>query len=411
MIDFKFERNGEVELVEEELQSIMASLLVKDLGFYDLPLDDGLLEEVDQYVQDLKGSYDRVVVLGIGGSALGIKTIRDVLMAPQDRNRLRIIDNVDPDFIHEMTYDLDLAKTKFVVITKSGGTTETMSLFMEMKNRCYQSGLDWKDRFVFVTDPENGLLRKIGERDGVKCFDLPPNVGGRYSVLSAVGILPAAMVGVKVSELMSGAGWMRDKFMDRSCEGNMVYQLAKFQSKFHKDGCNVNVLFPYSNKLMRFGEWYAQLLAESIGKNDGVGITPVTALGATDQHSQLQLYSGGPDDKMYQFIKVRKFENDDLIECKDELLREKFGFLGGVTFGKLLNTELDGTKESLCELGRPICELSLEKIDAKTLGALFMLYEGATALLGELLEVDAFNQPGVERSKVLTKEYLSQKNA
>jgi glucose-6-phosphate isomerase len=408
MIDFKFERNGEVELVEEELQSIMQSLLGKDLGFYDLPLDDGLLEEVEQYVQDVKESYDKVVVLGIGGSALGIKTIRDVLMAPQDRDRLRVIDNVDPDFIYEMTYDLELDRTKFVVITKSGGTTETMSLFMQMKNRCTESGLDWKDKFVFVTDPENGLLRKIGERDKIRCFDVPQNVGGRYSVLSAVGILPAAMVGVKVFELMSGAQWMRDRFMDKSCERNTAYQLAKFQSKFHKDGCNVNVLFPYSNKLMRFGEWYAQLLAESIGKNDGVGLTPVTALGATDQHSQLQLYSGGPDDKMYQFIKVRKFENDKIIGLdKDELLSEKFGFLNDVTFGKLLNNELEGTKESLCELGRPICELSLERIDTATLGALFMLYEGATALLGELMEVDAFNQPGVERSKVLTKEYLT----
>lgn len=408
---FKFEFEN-YEFRGGRVGEVLDSFLERDLGFYDLVDRTEEHQNIESYAKELSGKYDHVVVLGIGGSALGIKTIRDTLIPKKDRDNLRVIDNVDPDFVEENLSDLDLSKTIFVVITKSGGTSETMSLFMNTKAMVEKEGLKYKDHFVFVTDPESGLLRQIAERDGIESFEVPSNVGGRYSVLSAVGLVPAALSGVDIKPLLEGAKKMRAGFMSKDESKNLAYQMAEFQAQHHLEGININVLFPYSNKLVRFGDWYTQLLAESIGKDSETGLTPVTALGATDQHSQLQLYSDGPDDKIYQFIKVENFENDTKIELDkdDELLFEKFGFLEGVSLAELLNTELDGTLDSLKERKRPILKITLDRVSAENLGALFMLYEGATALVGEILEIDAFNQPGVERSKVLTKEYLSKKN-
>jgi glucose-6-phosphate isomerase len=284
---------------------------------------------------------------------------------------------------------------------------------MNMKKAVIEKGLKYSDHFVFLTDPENGLLREIAKRDKITTFDVPQNVGGRYSVLSAVGLVPAALAGVDIDGLINGAIEMRNILLNDYESINLCYQMAEFQSAHHKAGININVLFPYSNKLKRFGDWYTQLLAESIGKNSEVGLTPITALGSTDQHSQLQLYSDGPDDKIYQFIKVDKFENNTeiAVDMEDDLIADKFDFLEGVGFAELLNTALKGTMDSLKERNRPMMQITLDEVNAVNLGGLFMLYEGATALLGELLNVDAFNQPGVERSKVLTKEYLENKNA
>lgn len=410
MFRFEFEN---YKIQGGRLNDAIDKLMEKDLGFYNLTERVEEHDAIKKFASDMQGKYDTVVVLGIGGSALGIKTIRDTLMPKKTQDTLRVIDNVDPDFIEENTSDLDLKKTVFVVITKSGGTSETMSLFMNMKNMVIKAGLNYQEHFVFVTDPSTGLLREIASRDNIPTFEVPSNVGGRYSVLSAVGLVPGALAGIDIDGLIKGASHMRDLFMEVDETKNLAYQLAEFQGKHHRDGININVLFPYSNKLLRFGEWYAQLLAESIGKNSETGLTPVTALGATDQHSQLQLYSDGPDDKIYQFFEIEKFKNDVKIalDKEDELLLGKFGFLDGISMSELLNTELQGTLDSLKERNRPIIKITIKKINEETLGALFMLYECATALLGEILEIDAFDQPGVERSKVLTKEYLLNKDA
>lgn len=409
---FKFEFEN-YEISDGNLDAALSSLLNKDLGFYNLVDRKDEHDSVKDFASSVDGRFDHIIVLGIGGSALGIKTIRDTLIDKKDRDRLRIIDNVDPDFIYENTQDLDLSRTMFVVITKSGGTSETMSLFMNMKKAVIDKGLKYSEHFVFVTDPENGLLREIAKRDKITTFEVPRNVGGRYSVLSAVGLVPAALAGVDIDGLIEGARKMRGILISNEESVNLCYQMAEFQSSHHKAGININVLFPYSNKLKRFGDWYTQLLAESIGKNSEVGLTPITALGSTDQHSQLQLYSDGPDDKIYQFIKVDKFENNTEIELDidDELVVGKFRFLERVSFAELLNTALKGTMDSLKERNRPMMQITMDEVNAVNLGGLFMLYEGATGLLGELLNVDAFNQPGVERSKILTKEYLENKNA
>lgn len=412
MFEFRFKNYETTGIKKGNLKNILASFLKKNLGFYNLVDRINEHKSIQDFSNNLKGTYDHVVVLGIGGSALGIKTIRDTLIEKNDRDKLRIIDNVDPDFVYENTYDLNLDRTIFVVITKSGGTAETMSLFMHMKDKVEQKGLNWNEKFVFVTDPVSGTLREIADRDQVPTFEVPPNVGGRYSVLSAVGLVPACLAGVDINKLLDGAKKMRDILLNEDESLNLCYQMALFQAINHQQGININVLFPYSNKLLRFGDWYTQLLAESIGKSQEVGLTPVTAVGATDQHSQLQLYSDGPDDKMYQFIEVRRFKNDMKISVDetDDILSNKFEFLEGVSFAELLNTELKGTLDSLKERKRPILKIEISEVNASNLGALFMMYEGATALLGEMLEIDAFNQPGVERSKVLTKAHLAKRN-
>lgn len=415
MLKLEF-RSGMDNSVDYDLESILDKFLKREQGFYDLPLNVGLVEDIDSFRQESEGKYDHIVVLGIGGSALGIKAIRDVMMQKEDRDKLRVIDNVDPDFIDENIRDLDLGRTMFVVITKSGGTSETMSLYFAMREMIEKAGLEHNEHFVFITDPEKGLLRELVGVTGVKSFEVPPNVGGRWSVLSAVGLVPAALAGIDIKSILEGAKQMRDSFLDTKQMGNMPFLMAKYQIGNYSAGRAINVVIPYSNRLFRFGEWYAQLLAESTGKigkdGNGVGLTPVTALGATDQHSQLQLYAQGPDDKQFQFISVRDFENDlNIPLMESDAVKEKFGFLDGVTFGRLLNVELLGTMDSLIEVDRPVMEIALDRVDEVNLGRLFMLFEGATALLGEMLEIDAFNQPGVERSKILTKEYLTKENA
>lgn len=376
-----------------KISEYINNIMEKDQGFYKIVNSD--ISVIMDYANSVKGKYDDIVVLGIGGSALGTICLRQSLTHLYKPTKLHVLDNIDPELMADLDDILDYSRTLIIVISKSGGTPETLSQYFYFREKC--------NNFVFITG-KDGLLREIGGKKEIKMFEIPENVGGRFSVLSPVGLLPAALMGLYVQDLLDGAKEMRDKFLSENLEENLPFQIAQMQYEHGKQGRNMTVLMPYSQRLIRFADWYRQLLAESIGKTKDIGLTPVSALGVTDQHSQSQLYMDGPDDKFFIFIKVEDLGPEVMIP------KPEVEYLKGVSFNKLMHTEQQGTTDALTHNKKPNATLNVPKVDEFNLGALFMLFEGATAFLGEFYGINAFDQPGVEFSKKLTKELLTNRS-
>lgn len=393
------------DLLPEYLEKIHA----RDQGFYSVIDDEKIVQDVQKFTDSVQGKYDDIVVLGIGGSALGATTLRDSL-SYKEIPRLHIIDNIDPTLIQEIDAKINYDRTLFLVITKSGGTPETLSLYSYFRAKIVEKKLSTKNHLVFITDSEKGFLREQANQENIKSFSIPNNVGGRFSVLTVVGLLPAALIGINIESLIDGAKKMRDQFISEDFEKNTPFQLASIQFGLFTEGYTNVVMMPYLQKLKTFAAWYSQLLAESTGKRDiddeETGLTPIPALGATDQHSLVQQFMQGIMDKQFCIIRTKKFPVELTIPYLPK--HEKTDLLGGRTFNELIQAECQATIDAITEGGRPVYTIDLEELDAESLGELFMLFECATAFLGEFLEINAFNQPGVERSKVLTREYLEQ---
>jgi len=377
-------------------------------AFLDLPDDQKLVREIGRFAAtQRKNQWEDIVVLGIGGSALGLIALRDALLPLfGTRPRLRVADNIDPAYTHALFEDLNWAKTLFIVISKSGTTTEPMFLYglaLERLKKLFPK--NYQTHLVFITDARHGLLRELADREGIASFEVPEKVGGRFSVLSAVGLLPAALAGVDIAGLMRGAKRMRDILRKTRGAKNPALALATLQHALdRKHGKTMTVLMPYSNQLFRVADWYRQLLAESLGKNGHTGPTPINALGTTDQHSQLQLYEEGPNNKWFIFLRVRRFAHDLKL---GKTLPGAMAFLNGKTMGQVLDASVSGTAQSLTQHGRPNVTIEVPQIDAEHVGELLMLLECQVALLGELYGVNAFDQPGVEASKKITQKILS----
>ena len=374
-------------------------------SFINLPDDAAALSEIKKFAAaQKKNKWENIVILGIGGSALGGIALKEALLNPYDHKRkpkLFFLDNIDPDHVTDLFSSINLKKTLIIVISKSGGTVEPMALYNFIKSKVP------KKNTVFITDEVCSLLGKIGEKEGIKIFPVPPKIGGRFSVLTNVGLLPAALAGLNIDALLKGAKKMRDTIQKSVPTKNPALILASLQYLLdQKKGKSMTVMMPYSNQLFRIGDWYRQLLAESIGKNSKTGPTPINALGTTDQHSQLQLYSVGPNNKFFIFLRVLKFKNT--LKLGNNLPKE-LDFLNKKTMNEIIDAALSGTAESLAVNKRPNITINIPKIDEENLGALFMLFEFQIALLGLLYKVNAFNQPGVEKSKLITKKILSKK--
>lgn len=383
------------------------------VGFVDLPANKALLDQAVRYAESARGQYDDVVILGIGGSALGPIALRTALRpsgwnmlderARRGFPRLHVLDNVDPETIAALLNRLRLARTLFIVTSKSGGTAETMAQFLIVHERLVAEGLELPRHLVFVTDPQTGALRPLAQRLGVPALDIPANVGGRFSVLTPVGTLPAALIGIDVKALLSGAGSMAERCSTADLRKNPAGLYAVLQwladTRLKK---SVAVFMPYSDPLRDFASWFVQLWAESLGKHraDGtsVGSTPVVALGATDQHAQVQLFMEGPADKTVTFVAVDKRATDVEIPTAFPDVTE-LGYLAGHSLGELIDIEQRATAGALARRGRPNMTIHLEKVDASHVGEMMMFLELATAYAGELYGVDAFNQPGVELGK------------
>ncbi len=393
-----------------------------ELGFYALPYEMEVVGQIEAFANGAGQVFENVVVLGIGGSALGTIALRTALLNPywnelddEGRDffpRLYVLDNVDPWTIGAFLERIDLRKTLFNVVSKSGGTAETMSQYLIVREKLEaELGDGYRGHLLFTTDPAKGVLRQLAQTERIGTLPIPPNVGGRFSVLSAVGLLPAAMVGISIAELLEGAREMDERCRTADLYRNPAGIFAALQYLADTEkGAPIHVMMPYSDRLRDVADWFRQLWAESLGKQRTrageevfVGPTPVKSLGATDQHSQVQLYVEGPFDKTITFL-VERDAGEDVQIPSMELYREvgELGYLGGHTLGELLRVEMNATEAALAERGRMSMRIEVPRVDARTIGALFHLLEVATVYAGGFYGVDPLDQPGVELGKQLT---------
>jgi glucose-6-phosphate isomerase len=414
---------AEVESLMPKLKDALDSLARKrekgQTAWRDLPANqETVVRKIEKIADEIRDSFDTFVVLGIGGSALGPIAVQQALNHPhynelpeEDRTgpRLYVVDNIDPEKMMALWDIIDPETTCFNVITKSGSTSETMSQFLIAADLLKDTvGEEWPEHIVATTDAEKGNLVKIAHREGFTTLVVPDGVGGRFSELCPVGLLSAAVCGIDIREMLAGAA-----FMDALCSvadpaQNPAAMAAALQYIAMGKGINISVMMPYADSLKYIADWYAQLWAESLGKRADVdgntvntGQTPVRALGVTDQHSQVQLYTEGPYDKVITFLTVDRYRDTHPIPGGYEDI-PAVSFLGGHTLNALIQAEQAATEYALTKAGRLNRTIRIPEVNAFTIGELLYMMEVETAVAGELLHINAFDQPGVEEGKNAT---------
>lgn len=389
------------------------------MGWTELPYNqDEIVSDILKTAKRIRKDFENFVVLGIGGSALGPQMAFNALChlhyndLPKEKRkgpRFFVEDNVDPVRMKELLDVIDVKTTCFNVISKSGATSETMTQYLIIADLLKKAGEDVKEHLIFTTDEKRGNLVKISnELGGVKSYVLPDGVGGRFSELCPVGLLPAAVLGIDIRKMLEGAAYMDELCKSSDFRKNPALLCATLQYIAFNSGKNIQVMMPYSDNLKFVSDWYAQLWAESLGKNvtlDGkpvnVGQTPVKALGVTDQHSQVQLYTEGPYDKVVTFLSVDSYKYKYKIPHGCEGIKD-VSFLGGHTMEELIKAENKATAYALAQAGRLNYTISLPVLNEFTLGQLLYMFELQTAYAGAMFNIDAFNQPGVEAGKKAT---------
>ena len=401
--------------LDSELRSRRAS---GELPFYELPYQD--VGAILTFVEAHRDRFDAFVGVGIGGSALGSIALHTALRHPYHNQltseqrggapKMFFPDNVDPDRLKGLFDVVDPARTLFNVITKSGSTAETMSTFLWVRELLIERLDDgWREHVVVTTDPEKGDLRKIAKREDLPSFEVPDGVGGRFSVLTPAGLLPAAFSGINIQELLDGAAAMDRRMQGRAPLENPAYVNACLHYLFDvNQGKHLAVMMPYVHALKGITDWYRQIWAESLGKKyalDGtivhVGPTPIKALGATDQHSQIQLYVEGPFDKVITFLAVDRCHNELTFPSAYEDLGS-LGYLGGHTMNELIQAERMATEFALTRAGRPNVTITLPEVNPFTVGQLLYMLEVQTVFAGGLYRINPLDQPGVEEGKQAT---------
>jgi len=394
----------------EEAHKHIQDRLWPGLSFIDLISQD--TSEIKKIAQEVRTKSENFLVLGIGGSALGPRAILEAL-SPfhnlQKIPRVFIYDNVDPKTLKNMLSLVDLKTASVNVISKSGSTAETVAAFMilwdEMKKVL---GRDASKRFIATTDPEKGNLRKIVNEEGLKSLAIPQGVGGRYSVLSPVGLLLSEVIGIDADELLMGAKDIQKKCSDAELWKNPAYLFGTLLYLMDREkNRTIDIMMAYADGLKPFTEWFCQLWAESLGKQ-GRGLTPYPSVGSTDQHSQLQLWIEGPQDKVLIFIRINDYSVDMQIPDVFQNM-EGLSYLSGHTLSELIKAEEEATELALAKAGRPSMTITVPQIDAYHMGQLFHFLELATAFTGLLYEMNPFNQPGVEEGKNLTYGMMGKK--
>jgi glucose-6-phosphate isomerase len=382
----------------------------KECAFLDLLSQD--TAEIKKTAKQIRKISENFLLLGIGGSALGPRAILESL-SPfhnlQKKPRIFIYDNVDPRTLKHILKIVDLRKTTVNVISKSGSTAETAASFMVLWDKMKKiHGKETTKRFIITTDPEKGNLRKIVREHGLMSLPIPPEVGGRYSVLSAVGLLLAEVIGINSDELLKGAGDIHRKCSGNDIRENPAYLFGTLLYLMDKEKKrNIDVMVPYADSLKPLSEWFCQLWAESLGK-DNKGLTPYPSLGTTDQHSQLQLWIEGPRDKVIIFIRIADYGTDIKIPKVFKEI-EGLGYLSGHSLSELIGAEEEATELALAKSGRPNMTITIPEINAYHLGQIFHFLELATAFTGFLYRINPFNQPGVEEGKNLTYGMMGKK--
>ena len=417
------EQNANFRNFQDKVFSIISNLYSSKnntssmTGWLNLPHDSSMYSKINDFVTKIKSEdkYEHLVVLGIGGSSLGAQALMEGLNTPL-WNRISkgkrkgfltvdFIDNLDPQIIRTILSRLKLDQTLFLVVSKAGGTVETVVPMLIAKE---WTGENFYKQCVFVTSVETchgtSLLYEIAQKNSIPIFPIPENVGGRYSIFSSVGLLPSALSGIDLNEVQAGI-----QEADRICQmqdlkANLAATIALCAYFSYTNNKNIFVLMPYSTCLKRFVDWFIQLWAESLGKT-GKGSTPICAIGACDQHSQLQMFNEGHNDKLICFIKINKHKRDITIpDYSSE--NQNFRPYGGHKVGEILNIELDATRRALAENKRSNFTITLPELDEYYLSQLMYSLEMATAICGNLIGVNPFDQPGVELAKQYTKEAL-----
>ncbi len=397
-----FERAA-LDGLAERVAAIAASLeqqrLDGALPFLDLPSSREPLSQVKRLAADLREEADNLVVLGIGGSALAARAIAGSL--PGDR-RVLVADNIDPWTFTRLLLDLDLERTVFNVVSKSGDTAETMAQFLVVRDLLLHTfgAVDYQRHVVVTTDAEEGYLRQIVSDEGFRDLPLPPGIAGRFSALSAVGLLPAAFIGAHADDLLAGAAWMEERCRAADMWRNPGHALGAFLWQACAErGKSCAVFMPYCDRLTGMGGVFAQLWAECLGKRsasgNAVGQTPIRAVGATDEYAQMQLFTDGPDDKIFVLLRVANHMGEMSVPPAYTDLAG-VGYLGAKTMGELLNVAEQAAEVALAGRGRMVLRLGVPTVDAFSLGQLFVLFQRAVLVAAALAGVDAFDQPGVD---------------
>ena len=413
------EIKSNTDLAKSAFETVAANRGKGMMGWTELPYNQKeTVKDIIATAKEIKKRFDNFVVLGIGGSALGPTAVFQALChlrhneLPRSKRKfpkLYVEDNVDPERMAALLDVIDLEKTVFNVITKSGATSETMSQYLIITDMLKaRFGDKAKEHMIATTSESRGNLIQLAQKEGLKTFYIPDGVGGRFSELSPVGLLPAAVVGIDIKAMLSGAAYMDKICMRKDLKKNPALLSALLQYLAMKKGKNISVMMPYADSLKYIADWYCQLWAESLGKaadKNGnpafTGQTPVKALGVTDQHSQVQLYREGPFDKVITIIGVEKFRNEVEISRGCEEFPD-VNFLCGHTMGELINTERVATEYALATAGRLNHTILLPEVNAFTVGELLYMFEMETAFCGEMLGIDTYNQPGVEGGKNAT---------
>ena len=410
------ELEGYTDLARTAINSIYNIRANTMLGWIDLPdTDVSVINHINKMGEDIRNQYDNFIVLGIGGSALGTKALYQAFSkkhkAMKKQINCTVCDNIDPDTFVTLLNEIDLNKTMFNVITKSGGTSETliqMRLVIDLYNKM---GVDYKPHFVVTTETGN-KLDAFAKANGIPTLEVPKSVGGRFSVLSPVGLLPAAVYGIDIAGLMKGADNIRQSAKNEDITSNMTMLSALINYHSYTKGKNELVFMPYSDTLALMTDYFAQLWAESLGKEVDLegnvvnhGQVPIKTVGVTDQHSQLQLYEEGPNNKIFTFLAV----DEPLVDMttSSESPIEGYDYLNNLSIKHLLNLEQQCTAYALLKQDRPSYTLTLDKVNEESVGELMYYMQMLTAFMGEFLHINTYNQPGVEQGKIYAKALLN----
>ncbi len=410
----------EADFIAAELDAAKENMAKKRgaMKWRELPHNqDAIAADIIETARCVREEFDDFVVLGIGGSALGPIAVQQALnhlhyndlpAAKRGGPRLFVEDNVDPERMEALFDVIDIGKTCFNVVTKSGGTSETMAQLLIICDALKKRGHSPEKHIIATTDEKKGNLIIIAKQLGLKTFFVPDGVGGRFSELCPVGLLAAAVCGIDIRELLAGAAYMDEICGEGDIWQNPAYLAGAMMVLMMRRGKNISVMMPYADSLKFMSDWYAQLWAESLGKRYSLngeevftGQTPVKALGVTDQHSQVQLYAEGPFDKVTTFLTVGEYRAKvDIPEGFADI--KDVSFLCGHTMNELIQAEERATEYALLKAGRPSWTLTLPEVNAFTVGQLLYFFEVMTAFAGELLGINTFDQPGVEEGKNAT---------
>ena len=399
----KYERNFyQIKSNEEIFKKIVKEK--EYIGYYNLPYQN--TQEIKDFAKNVKQTH--IVVVGIGGSSLGTYAIHKFLIHKENNKKLHFLESTDPIDLNYRLSKINLKDALFIIISKSGTTIETISIFKYLHSLV---SID-KTNCVCITQKDSKLY-KYSVKNGIKRFEIPKDVGGRFSVFSPVGLVPLSIMGIDIDELLKGCKEVSDGFF-KQIDGKYYYDEIMQKARFmveNKNRFNINVIFSYSLLLEGFNKWYIQLWGESLGKININGtrqaLTPIALLGPVDQHSFLQLIIDGVRDKTITFIKIEDFEEDTKIPKHSLEYLEEFDYINGIKFKNLINLQADSTIEAIQSLKDVPCDvITIDRVDEFNIAKLMYTFQLLTSVIGSFVQINTYDQPGVENGKKILKEKL-----